>query len=92
MVHQRVTRIDHCTAPGITHGIISGLTVIPSRQHAVDMLRRYAIAHPVYQSRQSDVVSLSFISNYQPLGYLHLILGWSACTEIKTHQRIREAV
>ncbi|KLW19099.1 hypothetical protein SK47_01620 [Enterobacter sp. BWH52] len=49
------------------------------------MLRRYAIANPVYQSRQSDEVCASLISNYQPFGYLHLILWRAAGTEIKAH-------
>lgn len=56
------------------------------------MLRRYAVAHAVYQPRQCDVVSLSLISNYQPFGYLHLVLRRSAGTQVKTHQRFWEAV
>ncbi|OAE45131.1 hypothetical protein A7J58_15405 [Enterobacter cloacae] len=55
------------------------------------MLRRYAITNAVYQPRQCDVVSLSLISNYQPFGYLYLILRWATSAQIKTNQGIREA-
>ncbi|KLW40178.1 hypothetical protein SK53_01343 [Enterobacter sp. MGH119] len=55
------------------------------------MLRRYAITNAVYQPRQCDVVSLSLISNYQPFGYLYLILRWATSAQIKTYQGIREA-
>ncbi|CAM6252853.1 Phage protein [Enterobacter intestinihominis] len=54
------------------------------------MLRRYAITNAVYQPRQCDVVSLSLISNNQTFGNLHLILRWSAGTEIKAQHVIRE--
>ena len=56
------------------------------------MLRRYAITNAVYQPRQCDVVSLSFISDYQSFSYLHLILRWSTSTQVKTHQRFWEAI
>ncbi len=55
------------------------------------MLRRYAIANPVYQSRQRDEVCPSLVSNYQPFGYLHLILWWAASAQVETNQGIREA-
>ncbi|KVJ48471.1 hypothetical protein AWS32_25150 [Enterobacter hormaechei subsp. xiangfangensis] len=54
------------------------------------MLRRDAIANAVYQPRQCDVVSLSLISNYQPFGYLYLILRWATSTEIKAQHVVRE--
>ena len=56
------------------------------------MLRRYAVAHAVYQPRQCDVVSLSLIRNNQPFSYLHLILRWAASAQVKTHQRFRETI
>ncbi|CZX02467.1 hypothetical protein ASU64_23450 [Enterobacter hormaechei subsp. hoffmannii] len=54
------------------------------------MLRRYAITNAVYQPRQCDVVSLSFISNYQSFGYLHLILRWATSAQIKAYESLRE--
>ncbi|CAH3633674.1 Uncharacterised protein [Enterobacter hormaechei] len=55
------------------------------------MLRRYAITNAVYQTRQYDVVSLSLISNYQPFGYLHLVLRWATSAKVETNQGIGEA-
>ena len=54
------------------------------------MLRRYAITNAVYQPRQCDVVSLSLISNYQPFGYLYLILRWATSPQIKAYESLRE--
>ncbi|KTH81717.1 hypothetical protein ASV16_23925 [Enterobacter cloacae subsp. cloacae] len=90
MVHQRVTRIDHCAAIGITHCIISWLTAIPSRQHAVNMLRRYAITNAVYQSRQRDEIISVLIGNNQLFGYQQLILRWASGTQIKAYESLRE--
>ncbi|EII9093219.1 hypothetical protein KEN43_004643 [Salmonella enterica] len=56
------------------------------------MLRGYAIANAVYKPLKRDEISLSLISNNQPLSYLHLILRWSASTQVETHQRFWEAV
>ncbi|KZP96719.1 hypothetical protein A3N46_02890 [Enterobacter asburiae] len=92
MVHQRVTRINHRAAIGITHGIISRLAAVPPSQHTFNVLLWDAVADTVYQSRQRDIVSLSLISNNQPFGYLHLILRWAAGTEIKAQHVVREAV
>jgi len=54
------------------------------------MLRRYAITNAVYQPRQCDVISLSLISNYQPFGYLYLILRWATSPQIKAYESLRE--
>lgn len=80
MIHQRVTRINHSAAIGITNGIISWLAAVPSGNDSFDMLRGYAIANAVYKPLKRDEISLSLISNNQPLSYLHLILRWSAST------------
>ncbi|ENP2880551.1 hypothetical protein ACDG81_004713 [Salmonella enterica] len=46
----------------------------------------------MYKPLKRDEISLSLISNNQPLSYLHLILRWSASTQVETHQRFWEAV